>query len=156
MSKHVLAALAAMSLTFGCSHSHTYSTQEGSVSVADGKDGAQSIHAVGKDGSSIDIQKGKKITDYPGDVPLYEATSVMDIKAGQKNARSVMLKSSDSIDKISGFYKTQLESKGWKVETSMNMDKMVMYKASKDNRDLVVQIGSDSDGSSISQTLGDK
>ncbi len=54
----------------------------------------------------------------------------------------VMIQTPDSLDKINGFYKSELESKGWKVETTVNTDKMVMYKASKDSRDLVVQVAS--------------
>jgi hypothetical protein len=156
MSKHVLAAAAVFSLLCACSHSRTITTQDGSVSVADGKDGSSSIHAVGKDGSSMDLNTGKPITDYPSDVPLYSGKSVMDMKSGEKNARVVVLQTPDSLDKVGGFYKSQFDSQGWKTETSINTDKMVMYKASKDNRVLVVQIGADSGKTSISQTLADK
>jgi hypothetical protein len=38
----------------------------------------------------------------------------------------------------------------------MTTDKMVMYKASKDNREMVVQVGSDGGKQTISQTLADK
>ena len=114
------------------------------------------MHAVGKDGSSVDFNTGKPITDYPGDVPLYAGKSVMDVKSGQKKGRMVMLQTSDSLEKISSFYKSELESKGWKVDTTMNTDKLIMYKASKDTRDLVVQIGTDGTHQSISQTLADR
>jgi len=140
-----------------CSHSHTISTQDGgSVTVDKGKDGASSLHAEGKDGSTVDINTGKAITDYPGDVPIYSGKAAMDMKSGEKHGRVVMLQTPDSLDKISGFYKSELESKGWKVETALKTEKMVMYKASKDNRDLVVQIGTDGTQQSISQTLADK
>ncbi len=104
----------------------------------------------------MDLNTGKPITDYPGDVPLYSGKSVMDMKSGEKNARVVVLQTPDSLDKVGGFYKSQFDSQGWKTETSINTDKMVMYKASKDNRVLVVQIGADSGKTSISQTLADK
>jgi hypothetical protein len=159
MCKNILAATAIISFLSACSNSHTITTQDGSkVSVAQGKDGASSLHAEGKDGASLDINTGKAITDYPSDVPLYVGKSAMDMKSGEKHARIVAIQTPDSLDKISAFYKSELESKGWKVETSLNTDKMVMYKASKDNRDLVVQIGTDGSGkqSTVSQTLADR
>jgi len=128
------------------------------VTVETGKGGDDTaLHVQGKDGSSMDINTGKTITDYPGDVPLYTGKSAMDMKSGEKNARVVMIQTPDSMEKINTFYKSQLESKGWKVETTLNTDKMVMYKASKENRDLVVQIGTDGGNqSTVNQTLADK
>ena len=162
MSKNALAVAVFLSLLCACSRTHTVTTRDGSVSVQEGKDGAGSVHAVGKDGTSVDINTGKPITDYPSypsDAPLYAGKAVMDVNSGEKNARMVMVQTSDSLAKIADFYKTQLDSKGWKVDTSLNTDKMVIYKASKDKRDLVVQIGSDSgkEGTQVvSQTLADR
>jgi hypothetical protein len=158
MPKIIFTALAVMSLLTACSRSHTVTTKDGTVSVEQGKNGASSIHAEGKDGASVDINTGKAITDYPSDVPLYAGKSAMDMKSAEKHGRVVVIQTSDSLDKINDFYKSELAAKGWKVETTINTDKMVMYKASKDNRDLVVQIGSDGSGkeASVSQTLADK
>ena len=106
---------------------------------------------------SLDLNSGTAIADYPGDVPLYAGKAAMDMKSTEKNGRVVMIQTPDSMDKINSFYKSELSSKGWKLETALNTDKMVMYKASKDNHDLVIQIGSDANGqSTINQTLADK
>ena len=161
MHKTTLAVGAALSLLFiasACSHSRTIKTQDGSVTVEQGKNGANSsLHAEGKDGTSLDINTGKAITDYPTDVPLYSGKSTMDMKSGEKHARTVILQTPDSIGKISDFYKSELESKGWKVETTLTTERMAMYKASKDNREMVVQIGTDNgQQSTISQTIADK
>ncbi len=160
MRKNILAATAVISLLSACSHSHTVTAENGEakVTVEQGKgDDDTALHVQGKDGSSVDINTGKTITDYPGDVPLYSGKSAMDMKSAEKNGRMVMIQTPDSLEKINNFYKTELESKGWKVETTLNTDKMVMYKASKENRDLVVQIGSDGKSeSTVNQTLADK
>jgi hypothetical protein len=158
MLKKLLAAAAVISFLSACSHSHSITTKDGSatVTVDSGKDGGSSVHAVGKDGSTVDISSGKAITDYPSDVPLYAGKSAMDIKQAEKHGRMVMIETPDSLDKINGFYKSELDSKGWKVDTTVNTDKMVMYKASKDNRDLVIQIASNDTERSVSQTLADK
>ena len=159
MLKPTLAAAAVIALLSACSHTHTVTTKDGSatVSVSDGKDGATAVHAVGKDGSSVDINTGKAVTDYPSDVPLYEkAKSTMDMKSEQKHARMLLLQSSDSAEKVAGFYKSELESKGWKIEETMTINNMTMYKASKDNREMVVQVQSGGNTTTINQTLSDK
>ncbi len=81
---------------------------------------------------------------------------MMDMKSGEKNARVVAIQTPDAVEKISDFYKSELESKGWKTETSMTTPQMTMYVASKGERKLVIQIGSDDSNRSISQTLADK
>ncbi len=144
-----------LSILWACSHTHTVTTSDGSVTVDQSKDGG-SMHVVGKDGAMADINTGKPITDYPADVPLYEGKSVMDIKSNEKHARVIALQTSDSLDEISDFYKSQLDSKGWKVETTMKTGEMSVFKANKDNRELVVSIGSEGGKQSISQTLTDK
>lgn len=158
MLKHLLAAAAVILCLSACSHSHTITSQDGSatVTVDKAKDGGGSVHAVGKDGSTVDINTGKAITGYPSDVPLYAGKPAMDVKSAEKHGRMVMIQTPDSLDKISGFYKSELDGKGWKIETTLNTGQMVMYKASKDTRDLVVQIASSGNEQSVSQTLADK
>lgn len=158
MSRHAFSTIAATLLLCACSsHTHTITTGDGTVSVeTKGKDDSSSVHVTGKDGTSLDINTGKPITDYPGDVPLYQGKSVMDMKSGEKNARVVAVQTSDDLAKISDFYKSELASKGWKVESTLATDKMSMYTASKDNRQLVVTISSDGKMQSVSQSIGDK
>jgi hypothetical protein len=157
MSKPALIAATALSLLCACSKTQTYSTKDASVTVTDkGKDQG-SLKVVAKDGTTLDINSGKPITDYPSDAPLYSGKSVMDMKSAEKNARVVAIQTSDSIEKISGFYKGELEAKGWKTESTMTTPQMTMYVASKGERKLVVQISSDSNNTqSVSQTLSDK
>ncbi len=158
MLKQTLTAAAVLCVLYGCSHSsHTVVTGDGStVTVSKDKDGGSAVH-VNKDGDSVDINSGKPITDYPSDTPLYAGVSKMDVKAEQKHSRETIVQSPDSMAKIADFYKTELPNKGWKIDTDMNTDKMVMYTASKDNRELVVQVGAGNDGKQvISQTVSDK
>jgi hypothetical protein len=150
----------AIAFTFlcGCSPSHTVTTRDGSVTVTDkGKDQA-SVHVTGKDGASMDINSGKPITDYPSDVPLYEGKSVMDIKTEQKHSRVVSVQTPDSVDKITSFYKSQLDSKGWKIDSTISTPQMTMYVASKDTRALTITIGAAADDKmqTINQQVADK
>ncbi len=86
MLKNLSAAAAVISFLTACSHSHTITAQDGSatVTVDNAKDGGSAVHAVGKDGSTVDINTGKAITDYPSDVPLYTGKSAMDVKTARK------------------------------------------------------------------------
>lgn len=157
MLKTTFAAAAALFLLCACSsHTHTISTSDGTVTVESTDKEKTALHVTGKDGSSVEINTGKQIKDYPGDVPLYEGKSVMDMKAGSKNARVVALETPDPMPKIVDFYRSQLGSKGWKVESTMSTDQMTMYVATKDSRKMVVTISSNGKTVTISQELADK
>ncbi len=72
--ENIFAATAVISLLSACSHSHTVTAENGDakVTVEQGKgDNDSALHVQGRDGSSVDINTGKAITDYPSDVPLY-------------------------------------------------------------------------------------
>jgi len=157
MSKIALVTAASLALLCACNR-HTFTMKDGSVTVTDKGKGDSTIHVTGKDGASLDINSGKAITDYPSDVPLYSGKSMMDMKNAEKNSRVVVIQTSDPLDKISDFYKSGLESKGWKTETNMTTPQMTMWVATKDNRKLVIQVGADESSKmqSISQTLADK
>jgi hypothetical protein len=76
--------------------------------------------------------------------------------SSEKHTQHLILESSDPADKISEYYKNGLDSNGWKIEGTMNMGELNMFTASKDNRQLVVQISNSSGKRSISQILSDK
>ena len=142
----------------GCRRSATYTTRDGSVTVQEhGKD-AGSMTFTGKNGEkvAINMNGGKVPDDYPKDVPLYEAKVVMANSSSEKHAQHLMIESSDPADKISEFYKKGLDSNGWKTEGTMNMGEMNMFTASKNNRQLVIQISNGGDKRTISQILTDK
>lgn len=151
------ALIAAVALC-SCSRSQTYSTKDGTVTVSSkGKDDS-SVHVTGKDGSSVDFNSGKPITDYPSDAPLYSGKAMMDMKSEADHSRVVAIQTSDSLEKIAGFYKSELEGKGWKTQTSMNTPQMTMYVAEKGERKLMVQISADDSAKmqTVSQTLTGK
>jgi hypothetical protein len=162
MRNYIVVGIGAVILTFAagaCSRSRTYTSKDGSVTVEQkGKD-AGSMTFTGKNGDTVAINMngGKVPDDYPKDVPLYEGTKViMSNSASEKHARHLILESKDPADKIAEFYKKGLDSSGWKVEGTMNMGGMNMFTATKENRQLVVQISDSNDKRSISQILSDK
>ncbi len=140
-----------------CSRTRTVTTRDGSVTVTDtGKEQA-TVKINGKDGqTSVEMNSGKAVTDYPSDVPLYPGKTALDVKSAEKHARSLSIQSSDSPDKIANFYKSELAGKGWKTESSIVAGPMTMFTASKDTRELVIQIMLADGKTTIMQHLGDK
>lgn len=162
MRKNIFVGICAFVLTFSgaaCSRSKTYSTKEGRVTVEQqGKD-AGSVTFTGKNGEKVAINTngGKMPDDYPKDVPVYEGTKVvMSQSASEKNTHSLVLESGDAADKIAEFYKKGLDSNGWKTEGTMNMGEMNMFTATKDKRQLVVQVMNSADKRTINQVISDK
>lgn len=162
MCKNVAIGIGALLLSIavgGCSRSKTYTSRDGSVTVKqEGKD-ASSMTFTGKNGEkvAINLNGGKIPDDYPKDVPLYEGTKViMANSSSEKHTQHLMLESNDPADKITEYYKKGLDSNGWKIEGTMNMGELNMFTATKENRQLVVQISNSSGKRSISQILTDK
>ena len=156
----VFAAAAAALLGAGCGRTHTVSTSDGKVTVTEkGKDGAASMTFTGKNGEKVtmDVNSGKLPSDYPSDVPVYkDARVTMSQTVSEKNGRNLMMETGDAADKVAGFYKTGLESNGWKIEGTVAMGELNMITATKDAREFVVQITNSSDKRSIMQTVADK
>jgi hypothetical protein len=125
------ALLAACLLLAGaaCSRSHTVTTADGKVSYQD---------------------KGK-------DVPIYSpAKVVMSQSVSDKNARNLMLESTDASDKIVDFYKKGLDGNGWKTESTMTTAQLTILTASKDQRQVVLQITDGGAKRSVMQVVSDK
>lgn len=81
---------------------------------------------------------------------------MMDVRSGGNNARVVAVETTDSMQKVSNFYKSELERKGWKTEGTFATDQMTMYTTTKDGRKLMVSITSDGKNQTVTQTLTDK
>jgi hypothetical protein len=142
-----------------CSRSHTVSTADGKVSYQDkGKD-AGTVTVTGKDGqtATLTFNQNKVPDDYPKDVPIYAPSKiVMSQSVSQENARNLMLESPDALDKIVDFYKKRLDSSGWKTESTMTTAQLTMLTATKDQRQLTLQITDSGDKRGVMQILSDK
>ena len=151
---------AAAWLCTGCGRTHTISTGDGKVTVTEkGKEGAASMTFTGKSGEKVtmDINSGKLPGDYPADAPVYkDAKITLSQTVSEKNGRNLVMETGDAADKIAAFYKTGLESNGWKIEGTVAMGELNMITAAKGTRQFVVQITNSGDRRSIMQTLADK
>jgi len=143
----------------GCKKTATYSTRDGSVTVEQKGNDASSMTFSSKDGKSVTMNVGgdKIPDDYPKDLPVYPGAKVMVTQSlSEKNARTLMLESTDPADKIAEFYKKGLESNGWKIENTMTSGEMNIFTAAKENRQAVLQIMNGGDKRTINQVISDK
>jgi hypothetical protein len=141
-----------------CNRSHTVTTTDGQVTYKEkGKD-AGSVKVTGKDGktATLEFHQGRIPDDYPKDVPVYSGKVVMAQAISEKNARNLMLETSDSAGKIAEFYRKELERNGWRTETTVATGSVSMIGANKDQKQIVIQITDSGGKRSIMQVLSDK
>jgi len=157
-----LNTLLAISLMFAgapCSRSHTVSTADGKVSYQEkGKD-AGTVTVTGKDGqtATVNFNQNKVPDDYPKDVPIYSpAKVVMSQSISEKNARTLMLESTDAADKLVDFYKKGLDGNGWKTESTMTTAQLTILTTTKDRKQVLLQISDNGAKRSVMQVVSDK
>lgn len=162
MIKHRIAVISIALFLAGCTRSKTVSTPSGDVKVEEsGKSGQSTVTFTGKDGAKMTIAaEGTKLPDdYPKDVPVASGAKIVmatSVNNADNNGSSLVLESPDSCDKTVAFYKKALADNGWKSEATVAAETMTMFTATKDTRQLAVQI-TDSDGKcSVTQTVGKK
>ncbi len=158
---HRIVVISLVLLMAGCNRSRTVSTSNGDVKVEEsGKDGQSKVTITGKNGESMTINSegGKLPDDYPKDVPVASGKIVMatSVNNADNKGASLILESADSLDKTVAFYKKGLADNGWKTEATIAAESMTMLTASKDTRQLVIQIGESDGKTSVTQSLGVK
>jgi hypothetical protein len=149
----VIALLAA-----GCNRSQTISTSEGEVTVTDkGKDSG-TFTFTGKDGQkmTMDVGGGKLPADYPQDVPVYKGAKIVVTQTlSEKNGRNLVLESGDSVEAIGEFYRKELPAQGWTVENTMAVGGMNKISATKNKRQVTVNITDGNGKRTVMQFVGD-
>jgi len=142
-----------------CSRTHTVTTSDGKVSVEQSGKDASRITVAGKDGktATLSFNENKVPDDYPKDVPIYTPSKVvMAQSVSDQNARNLMLESPDTADSIVAFYKKGLEGNGWKTESTMSTAQMTIVSATKDRREVVLQISDGGAKRNVMQVVSDK
>ena len=86
--------------------------------------------------------------NFPSDVPVYPGAKVQSSVATsqeQGNGHYLGLETSDSLDTVTAWYKSQVVDKGWKIESDATINGTLILGATKDTRQLSVSV---SDGGS--------
>jgi outer membrane lipopolysaccharide assembly protein LptE/RlpB len=76
--------------------------------------------------------------------------------ASDKNTSNLVLESPDAADSIVAFYKKGLDGNGWKTESTMATAQLTMLTASKEQRQVVVQITDSGAKRNVMQVVSDK
>lgn len=97
--------------------------------------------------------QGFQAKNFP--LPLYPgSTTTGAVSAeGDKNneqAKFLMLSSTDSIEKVTKYYKNELEDKGWKVANIQTLPNLVSIQASKSDLEANVMIAQDNQKTTVS------
>jgi len=107
--------------------------------------------------STVNFNQNKVPDDYPKDVPIYSpAKVVMSQSISEKNARTLMLESTDAADKVVDFYKKGLDGNGWKTESTMTTAQLTILTATKDRKQVLLQISDNGAKRSVMQVVSDK
>ena len=88
-----------------------------------------------KTGEKVDIGSGKIPDTFPKDFPLYPGVKVLGAlsgnQSGANNGFLLTMSSTDSLDKVSVYYKTQLEKNGWTITETYTQAGTTTYSVEK-------------------------
>jgi hypothetical protein len=75
--------------------------------------------SVNKDGNSAQIGEGVKLPDgFPSAMPIYSGAKLSAASKTNGTDYTVTATTNDSVDKVVNYYKTQLASNGWTIDSS--------------------------------------
>ena len=113
------------------------------------------------DEGEFSFQEGGKLPDgFPSDFPVYpgaKITSSWTSSGDDSKGISVVLETSDAPTKVADYYKTNIESKGWKTTASFSSEGTTTYSFEKGTTNGFVGIAKGEEGkTNISVTIGVK
>lgn len=92
-------------------------------------------------------------------LPIYpNAKSTGSVAAkgdGGDHSQFLMITSTDTVDKVSDYYQSELKKQGWTVENASVMPSLQNLQAHKDNQEANVMISADGDHTSITMSVCD-
>lgn len=149
----VLLLVVACSL-IGCRKSRTHTAKDGTKATVTESGKGSKITIEGKEGKfQASGEGGLALPDgFPKDIPVYPGSTVtmsVDVKDGMQ----VMLKTADPANKVFDFYKENLKSGGWAIETSVNTEANSTVVGKKDKRTAMVMANRESKGATIMLTV---
>ena len=90
-----------------------------------------------KTGAKVDIGGGSVPDTFPKDFPLYPGAKVTSSLSGAQTGKSsgywLTMTTSDSVDKVSAFYSSQLAANGWTLASTFTANGTTTETATKSN-----------------------
>ncbi len=97
-----------------------------------------------KTGQSVQVGTGKIPDNFPKDFPVYPGAKVTSSLSGSdkglKNGFWLTLSSTDTLDTVSSYYKSNLKTNGWTVKTTLETTSNVTLGISKNTMEGTVTI----------------
>jgi len=119
-----------------------------------------SITIEGEGGEKASIGTGELPQGFPADVPVYEGAAVTGSFAqgsGAEQTYSVTLETSDDPATVNAWYLTELEAKGWTIDTQANNAENYVVTATNATQQVSVGVVQGGDtGTTISLTVTPK
>jgi len=115
-----------------------------------------------KTGVEITVGEGKISSGFPKDFPLYPGAKVEGNISGAENQAGkgfwLIMSTTDTSDKVTAFYETNLPKNGWTVGNTMNIGPSSTWEVTKGDTTGTVMVASDdtTKGTSIVITLAPK
>lgn len=114
-------------------------------------DNSGTMQITGENGEQVNISTGNDVKlpdDWPSSIPLPRDAKLTYAQSGTSAngmGQSVAFTTSDSMNDVSEFYKTELANNGWTIEATMITTDGGMISASQGEDGVIISIGS-SDG----------
>lgn len=96
------------------------------------------------DEGKLTIGKNEVPESFPSDLSIYPGAEVTGSFESEGNV-TVALRTSDSISKVTNFYKSDLEKNGWKIISTSSVKETTVFTAEKGNNSVLISVGSDAD-----------
>ncbi|MCR4412295.1 MAG: hypothetical protein NUV77_07700 [Thermoguttaceae bacterium] len=151
--KHIATVLVLIAgcLVPGCRKSTTYKAEDGTRATVTERGKNTEVTIEGKDGAKVRLSSGGNVAlpeGFPKDVPIYPGSTVT-LSVSTKDGAQVGLKTADPRAKVAEFYKAQLKSQGWEIETTLDSDQGAMLAGKKGKNTVAAMVNSDSEGTMI-------
>lgn len=96
---------------------------------------------------------------FPKDFPIYSNSNLISkwsSTAEENKGMSVVLETNDTVNKVSDYYKTELEKTGWSITSTFSQDDSTVFSFEKGEKQGILGIAKAEDKSNISITISNK
>ena len=102
---------------------------------------------------------GELPEDFPKDLPIYKNSKLLSKWSStdeENEGISIVLETSDSLAKVSDYYKLELEKTGWDITSTFSQEDSSVYSFEKGDKEGILGITNADDKVSISITISNK
>ena len=148
-----------VSVWIGCGRSRKVTGPDGSETTVTTKGDNVEVTFKGAKGETVQVAGGKGNVPlpegFPDDVPVYPGAKVM-TSAKTKEGMTLVLTTSDPLQKAMEFYQGKLKTNGWDIQNTMNMPDGGMLSGTKEKRTCTLVVNHSNDQTIITISVSEK